>query len=494
MARTYKARCVYVCLSRPVAEELMWAPLKDLVEELGIEATFNETKLRCTFKKTGSVLRLVGADDKKEINKLRGQPFDEVCIDEVSSMPHAIVEELLDRVIGPRIGERKGTITMISTPGHILNGPFYDRTRPGATRDGKPLHRPYEDRDKAEYADWRGWSSHHWSLDDADCQRIPALRNLWEEALQKKADEVWSDDNPIWKREYLGIWAADETDSIFKFRALVDEQPWNEWAPEMVRKADLLEFGAVEIAKLPPGPDGKPRTDWIYAVAMDHGTKNPFACNVFAASPSDQSRTIYHVYSFERPGMYARMIAVLLMGPRILENVDAAHKKPGGLIGALGEWPAGMVADVQGLGELILKELSEIYGIKILPAEQKGKHSAVELVNGDLVDGRFKALRKSPLAQQFMELQWETDKWGFPQFPKGAADHSVDCALYARRLLANLFEVTDAEAPKPRQDRPRAPDPLVPQPSEQRGEFDDLFEGNSFDSLFSDSGASVDWG
>lgn len=495
MARRHKARCVYITISRPVAEILMWAPLKDLCEALGLElgkdVAFNETKLTMTLARTGSTLRLVGADDQKEIDKLRGQPFDEVCIDEAAAMKASLVENLIDRVIGPRIGERKGTITMISTPGHILAGKFYDVTRPGS-----PQHRPYADRDLPEYAGWKRWSSHHWSLDDEDAQRIPALRNLWEDALEKKETEGWSDDNPIWKREYLGIWAADETDSIFKFRAYVDGAEWNIWDPKRTRKADLLDLGAVEFAELPPGPDGKPRTDWLHAVAMDHGTKNPFACNVFAVSPSDKTRTVYHVYWFNRPGMYARMIAVLLMGPRILENVDEAHKKPGGVIGAIGEWPAGMVADVQGLGELILAELSSEYGIRCLPAEQKGKHSAAELVNGDLVDGRMKILKGSPLAAQLGTLQWEVDKYGFPQWPRGVADHDADTLLYGRRILASLFDAIGTEG-KREPAAERRPEPSVPThdpiPQEPQGEFADMFDGNSFDSLFSDGGGSVDW-
>ncbi len=492
MARVHKARCVYVTLSRPVAEELMWAPLKDLISDLGIEATFNETKLTVRFKRTGSVLRLVGADDKKEVNKLRGQPFDEVCIDEVSSMSPKLVEELIDRVIGPRIGERKGTLVMISTPGHILSGPFYECTRPGS-----PKHRPYSDRRLPEYDGWRRWSSHWWSLDHPESQKVPALRNLWEDALRKKEDENWGDDNPIWRREYLGIWAEDETDSIYKYRAHVDGIEWNEWDPKRVRKAELGDFGALELAELPNGPDGKPRTDWLFAVGIDHGSRDPFALNVFAVSPSDQTRTIYHTYAFERQGMYARPIAVLLLGPRVLENLEAAHEKPGGLIGALGGWPAGMVADTAQLGGNILLELSQVYGVKILPAEQKGKHAAVELVNGDLIDGRLKILKGSPLAQQMSELQWQKDQYGFPQFPKGQADHSADTCLYARRLLAGLFDAIDTG------DKEQRPPPKesfyagqIPVPADSAGEFDDMFAesgDSSFDSLFS-AGDGSGWG
>jgi hypothetical protein len=495
MTSVHKARCAYATLSRPLAKKLMWAPLKATIQALGIDATFNETELLCTIKRTGSTLFLCGADTTKEIDKLRGQPFDELCIDEIGSMKPKMVEYMIDEVVGPRIGERNGTLVIISTPGHDRSGPFYETTRPGS-----PEHRPYEDRDKPEFAGWEGWSSHWWSLADPEAQKIPALANLWAAALKKFALKGWDIDHPIRRREYEGIWAEDETDTICKYRPhLEDGTPWNEWDPERIKRADLREIGAIEIARLPPGPDGKPRTDWLYAIALDFGSRDPLACNAFAASPSDPGRFIYHVFTFERTGMTVREIAVLLLGTQVLENLEAAHAKPGGLIGAIGEWPAGLVADIKQLGQMILDELSQVYGIKILPAEQKGKHGAVELVNGDLVEGRLKILKGSPLAQQMTELQWQADKYGFPQFPKGQADHSFDTALYGRRELAAIFETIDTTAATKPSRAARTSKPAEPQPTpEPEAPPDPLFTGSaapgSFDSLFSDSSANVDWG
>jgi len=64
-----------------MAADLLWDPLKDSCERLGIEASWNETRKVCVFKRTGAKLKLVGADDKKEMGKQRGQPFDGVGVD-----------------------------------------------------------------------------------------------------------------------------------------------------------------------------------------------------------------------------------------------------------------------------------------------------------------------------------------------------------------------------------------------------------------------------
>lgn len=457
MVLTAHAKVVFIATTRIQAEDLVWNGLKDTCERLGIEATFNETKLRCTFKRNGSQVRLVGADDKREIDKLRGQPFHEVIIDEAASYPASLLEALIVRIIGPRLGDYGGCIVMGGTPGHILQGQFYDSTRPGSDR-----HRPYSEREKPEWQSWKGWSSHAWTLQSAG-KRVPAMARLWAEALIEKEANGWSDDHPVWLREFLGLWAADDTENVFKYRPhLPDGTPHNQWDPERV--------GQMRIAKLPP------RDDWHYGIGLDLGHSDPFACCVFAFSPSDASRTLYHVYEFERPKMYARTIAELLIG----EELDA--EEPEGLIGQIG-WPeAGIVADLAGLGDSLIDELQQVYGIRIVAAEKgaRYKHPAIELFNGDLIDGRIKVLKGSSLETQLMSLQWVTDEFGGLKENKAQANHSSDAAIYVRRAIATLFSGPEAKAPTPK--------PVVPELDEQAEQHveDDFKELISSD-LFSDN-------
>lgn len=468
MITTQRARCLFIAQTKDDARDLIWDKLVDWVERFGIDADFNETRLTCTFRKTGARLKLVGADDDREVNKLRGKPHHEVGIDETAIFSAKRLANIVFRAIGPRLGDFGGCLWMVSTPGHELAGLFYDATRPGSDQ-----HRPYKDRHLPAYAGWKRWSSHAWNLEDA-APHVPAIARLWAEALVEKEANVWSDDNPIWMREYMGRWARDDTGNVFRYQATKDGKPWNQWDPEMLFKGELLELGALRIAKL------EPRPDWLYALATDHGAKDPFALNVFAASPSDPTKTIYHVLCFEQPKMYAQRIAILLLGPQVVKNLDAAHDNPGGVIGAIGEWPAGMVSDSAQLGQNILDELSQVYGIKIEPAEQKGKHAAIELVNGDLVDGRLKILKGSTLEEQLSHLQWSTDEYGFVKEDKAQANHCTDTLIYARRELAVLFDAAREDAGEKKKAAHR--DPFVealglddPQPEPTRGEFDGLF-------------------
>lgn len=435
MQKVPKARTLYIATTRDQAAEFMWEPLKELCDRFQIQARFAEQKLKCTFKNK-SFLRLVGADDKKEVEKQRGQPFHEVWIDESASHPAPILEALLFKIIGPRLGDFGGMLGMVGTPGHILKGRFYD-----ATRNGSSIHRKWEDRDKPEYKDFSGWSFHKWNLLDG-APYVPALARLWAEALIEKADNKWSDDNPIWRREYLGEWAADDTENVYKYRPHLDDgTPWNEWNPQVDR------WGFADLAK--EFPKFK---EWHYTYGMDLGHSDPFALEILAWCPYDPEKRLFHVYEYVKTGMYAKTIAEHLTGKdyvqRLLAGKLGGAEEPGGVLGHTG-WPEAIWADTAGLGEMVLDELSKVYGIQATAAEKKNKFDAIELFNGDLIDGRVKVLANSKLAEQLGSLQWAVDDFGKLKEDKAQANHSTDAAIYARRGASHMW--TEDE-PKKRSD------------------------------------------
>lgn len=465
MLRTSKARVLFVATTREQAEHLMWGPLKDLLEKLGIEARFNETKLRCTLRRNGAILRLVGADNKHDIEKLRGQPFHEVIIDEAASHAPHLLENLLYRIIGPRLGDYGGRLVLVGTPGHVLAGPFYEATRPGTE-----IGRPYEDRSDPEFAGWKGWSTHHWELEDG-APYVPEMARLWKEALVEKEANGWSDDHPVWLREYRGRWAADGTENVFRYRPHLDDgHPWNQWDPERDPRTGL--------AKL---PDDRP--GWLYVYGMDLGHSDPFALEVFAFNPAIGDRTLYHVYEFHKRGMYARPIAELLLGvgddgePRPAES-------PRGLIGET-DWPVAAVADMASLGGALLKELANVYGIRIEPAEKKNKFDSIELANGDLLDGRIKILKGSVLEEQLMSLQWDVDDYGNLKESRSARNDAADAFIYARRAAQHLFTDDPPPPPKP---RPGSAEALEAEEAELER------EGDGWSDLLSDAFDDEFWG
>lgn len=469
MKRTRRARCLYVATTRDHAIDLLWNPLKETCARLGmrvgVDVHFNETSLRCTFIREKSTLRLVGADNRKQIEKYRGQDFHEVWVDEAASYPIDLLEHLIERVIGPRLGAVGGMLGLVGTPGHNLSGPFYEATRPGS-----PNHRLFEDRDKPEFAGWLAWSFHAWTLEDG-APFVPALARLWAEALIEKQAKGWSDTHPVWMREYLGRWAADDTAHVFRYRAHDDTgAELNQWDPPRRVIPDLPGKG---IAVLPDH-----RTDWHYGIAFDSGVSDPFALGVYAYSPTDPAKRLYHVWEFEQRQMYARPIAELLIGPAL------DHEKPGGVIGAIG-WPEFMVADAP---EVLLKELSEVYGLNVEAADKRteSRFASIELANGDLVDGRVKILKGSRLEEQLLHLQWVHDEFGQAKKDKRARDDQADQFIYGRRACHHLLSrERDAPPEREQSEYRRAGRERVPEPV--RGEYDSYFADEDF-------GGYSDWG
>jgi hypothetical protein len=459
-------RLGYAATSADQARDLNWDKIKSSCEAYDIRSTpgaawssgsgkrskpeppdvsFLDTKMIMTCHRTGSVLRLRGVEDKRDAEKFRGFPQAEFDIDEAGSFPPELLEYLIDQCVAPRLGEalaldggRGGCLLLGSTPPSQLRGIFYEVTRHGSAR-----HRPYDQRDLPEFEGWKGFSSHAWTLKDVydlpDARdRYGALVANWEQALIEKEEKGWSDDNPIWMREYLGEWSADNTTMVFRYRPHVDGVEWNQWNPHGEQFIEGIEGLKLAIAVLPK-LNGKPM-QWCHAFAGDTGgTRDPFALNILSFSPQDPDRRIFHTFSFERMGMYAREIAKLLLGAD--ENApNGCHPpdKPRGLIGITG-WPIGSVLDGD---QNLIDELANVYGLRFVKAIKVAeyKFGAVELVNGDLVDGRQKILKGSPLEKQITTLQWKPDDFGNSREDKAQANHSTDCLIYGRRLVAHLFE------------------------------------------------------
>lgn len=436
-----RSKVLYFASTRPRAKDLMWTPLKALFQKLGFVAgkdvTYNETELRCTIHRTGSMYQLSGLKDIADADKWRGETFDEVQLDECGAIKPDLIEYTVFQVIGPRVR----CLGLGGTPGRDRRGLFYETTRPGSSK-----HRPYAEREK--YPDFRGYSSHHWDLEDVlkqpgAAKKYPALAELWEEALIEKRDNQWSDDNPIWRREYRAEWATDGTLRVFgAFRPHLDDgTPWNVWDP--FDGKDVIEgVAGLRVALKRLHETFREFTDWRYVVPMDMGHKDPFACSVFGFSPHDVQRRKWQLMTFERVGMYAKPIAELLIGA---EEIDAYIKtgvfptKYGGVFGAIGGWPDGIIFDSD---HATIEELKNVYGIQTVKADKKPEYKggAIELVNGEFTDGRFHVLLNSAMHGQLEQLQWREQDNGKLVEDPAQANHSSDLAVYGLRLVANMFE------------------------------------------------------
>lgn len=403
----------------------MWlgkSGLKAICQKLGlaegVDVEFHNAKLLMTFS-NGSTIQLAGASTVDEIEKFRGSEYDEVWIDEAKSYSPKLFAELVDQALEPALITRDGVLGMIGTPGNILDGRFFEVTKPGSAEsvlfDTPEAARERERKHKALWASAAAreamspeeeipdlWSFHCWTMRDNTAEP-----EQWARALRMKARAGYSDRNPIWRREYLGEWAADDTDSVYKFRRYTEDgEPWNIWFP-----ADPT----------PANPFGLPARNrpWQYVYGMDLGAADPFALVILAYT--DEGPELFQIYEYTAPKksyFTSSQIGELL----------------GGLIQKTGH-PNAIVSDHSHLGASILQEIADRFGIVIEGAARGAneKLDAIELTNGDLIDGRLKLFEregvKNHLAEEFLNLQW--DETGVKENKK-YPNHLADACIYAR--------------------------------------------------------------
>ena len=116
MNKNHQPRFAYIAPTYSQAKKIAWDYLKFYTKGLP-NTKYNETELRCDFF-NGSRITLLSSENPDSI---RGIYLDGVVCDEASQ----ISRELIDEVIRPAIADRKGWMSLCSTP-KGMNNIFYD--------------------------------------------------------------------------------------------------------------------------------------------------------------------------------------------------------------------------------------------------------------------------------------------------------------------------------------------------------------------------------
>lgn len=224
----------YIALTRETARDLMFEPMKEWCRDVGIDAHFNDQRLRITFP-NGSRILMYGAEKPKEIEKLRGGRYPLAVIDESASFG-AHIEGLVRAVLQPALKDLKGTMALVGTPGEVCDGLFYR-----VTSD----------------ANQQTWGVHSWSI--ADNIYIPEEERDLNVICAKEFGGDYT--HPTYRREYLGEWVPDSGTQVYQYDAT--RCLWD--------------------GKLPSGHD------WIYGLGVDIGSVDGTAFTVVAFSPTSQN-------------------------------------------------------------------------------------------------------------------------------------------------------------------------------------------------------------
>lgn len=194
MEKYPKSQCIYLSLTHTSAKDIMWPVLQELNDKHKIGCTFTESTLTVKHP-NGAKLRLMGADLKNFIKRLKGRKYPGVAIDEAQDFGTHL-QSLLDDVLTPSIADYPdGWVALAGTPGPVPAGFFFE-----VTQNNK-----------------YGFSVHKWTLLDNPYMPDP---HKFIETL--KVNREWEDNNPTLLREYKNQWVLDVESLWVRYKETVN--------------------------------------------------------------------------------------------------------------------------------------------------------------------------------------------------------------------------------------------------------------------------------
>ncbi len=388
-------------------------------KKFGLNLEFNKTECRWEHE-NGSIGYLLGTADAEQLEVIRGLEADLYLVDECKSFAPSVLETLIDDVIDPQRATRRGRLILIGTPGNIASGPFYQATNPDARdADGRPytiFPSTTDEWGRTANADML-WSAHAWTLEDNT-----AAPHQWTDALTKKRAKQWSDDDPKWRREYLGKWTNSTEGSVSRYYDEKRSGPpgWVNWVPKRDEKNPT---------GLPPelGP-------WHILGGLDLGFNDATALVV--AAYSQKARELRHVHDWNTAHLLPDDVAELLR--------ESQRK--------FGKFER-VYADTAN-GKMVVEFLKN-QGFPMEKAEKREKNDHIELQNSAFHRGEIKIIEDTVLEHQLITNQWalgdrtleELARLGRLVEDKSIPNDSFDAFLYLFRGAMHRFGPQAGEAP-----------------------------------------------
>jgi hypothetical protein len=389
---------LYLGLTRESAKNAVWDFIIFTCEKLDINIDVRVSELKITFD-NGSFIRLFGADASNARERLRGQKYALIIIDEMGFYQGA--DYLIEALI-PMLADYAGVLCMTSSPGLVLSGLFYEADQ-GSKRDG---WRQYS---------WDLRSNPHFMKPSPNPRQVTFkdgttidVQTMGEEELVVIVNSMfggqWS--HPGFQREFLGMWVADGTTLVY---------PYEKYERSPGHNVVLDGY------KLP-----KP----LYAIGIDLG------------SISDNAIVVLEYSHYRREACFVEV----WKGADV--RVDALGERIQKFIGKYD--PTFIVADTGGYGKGIVDELKYRYALPIQAADKTDKSFYQRTFADDLVSGYVKVRQEGGL---LLTTEWDSivkDENGNEVV--GQPNHAADAALYVYRKVYQIH-LMSFTAPRSEEDR-----------------------------------------
>lgn len=370
--KTPDCTALYITGTRSDAKKIIWKEILKFNRVHSLGGTPNISELTLSFE-NGSVVRLHGAKDESEIDKIRGQlpPIKKVFIDEAQKIRDGILISLIDDVLEPALLDYGASIALLGTPGSIPSGYFY-RMAHNLKENGTPLESQV-------------WSTHSWTFFNNPYIALKSKTThqaLLERVLKRRGLTI---DHPTIQREYFGKWTLDLESLLFHYDAKKNHY---ETLPTF-------------------------KTPWNYILGIDLGFDDADALAVLAWHESTPITYLVHEEVTSGQGV-----------TELVDQVQVLQKKFD---------ISKMVIDQGGLGKKIAEEMRRRHSIPVVAADKARKMEHIKFLNDALRTGRFMAKQNSRFAQESFLVEIDRDKSTPDKIKVSEKFHSdiLDAALYS---------------------------------------------------------------
>lgn len=320
----------------------------------GVEIETNDVRMSWRHK-NGSVGYLLGAEDARTSERLRGMTPDLVIVDEAQSFGRTQFQNLIMKIVMPQLAPRKGSIVLQGTPGPVLAGDFYFLTSPGVIdeRAGRKESSSYY---HGEEAKGRMWECFGWGIKDSP------LSHMLDNAMAIKKSNGWGDDHPTWVSEYMGRWCSNP-DALVSAYGSIDKDMSFEYSPKQMR-------------------------EWNTIYSVYYGFESRVGITIAKWSKDD--RKLYYVYSKRLPPLSPEDLS------RHIADMSEVHGKP-----------THVVVDTGRQGKRAIEIFREQYLLPAEEAEVSSKVPFVSLHNSEMHEGRVRFHDCQDLIDEMESLTWD---------------------------------------------------------------------------------------
>jgi hypothetical protein len=334
----------------------------------------------------GSRVQCKGLDaNRYEIDKIRGKAFKSLIIDEAATQRNVDLQYTIDAVVRPALQDHRGTVVLIGTPGQIPRDFFWE-----VTTGQVP-----------------GWSNHRWLTPQNPVQ----AQAYYDDIAELSAADPDFMTSPLYRREYLGEWCADE--GLLCYPSITVAQ--------VVKELPRLAYG----------------DQWVDVIACDLGTHSALAHIKYSAGQDN-----CYVIRCEQHDNW---------------DVTDINMETQAWMRDLGKRFNRFIIDTGGGGKQISLELIRRHGIPWEPTDKNAefKHVSIDLLDADIrtggrdkdgkVIGCLKFLNDrgqlNPLLDQMAKLSWDEHALRNDHVRRetvGSDNHMCDALLYAWRASFHM--------------------------------------------------------